>query len=1062
MKKYAAVILTVIMCLSVLPFTGNAFSKATLTLDPNGGSFTAGTIESYVGETVDLDGKLPKKDGMVFRGWAYSKEDADKGNIAFAADETLTVPGTATLYASYSYTVTLRPGPEGWGSAKTLYKYPDADLELCCSKSEIYNQYKMAPGKNTFTDQRVFIEWNTRYDSNTSRGTGDAYHGAYTKNENATLYAIWGFKIFYNADGGIFPSTGTGLYKTYVANYDGSNYKNPKTLYGNFGFPDGEHGVPAPVKQGCTLAYIKDNGYAFLLLTNSGATVNQNTRIFTTETASQNLTIPPTGGSMTWSQFHTTVDDNGDPAVEFYAAWQPSITYDANGGTGGRTDRLSIDYGNMYKYEPYVFKSAAQAGVSRSGYTFTGWNTDPNGNGISLPVGTVISQLSSSDSFTFYAQWKANETPVNVTITFNANGGTGGPTSLSGKSGEKINLGGSVPTRVGFEFLGWSTNALANTATYLPNNSYSFNSSVTLYAVWAVHENHDYQLISYDKETCAQPGTKTYVCTVCGQMNTETIPATGNHDWVAFGHPSTCGEYGETYFRCSVCDTVVGPIITDPTGEHDYAEYSSTPASCTENGSVTYKCSVCGDEYTDQVPALGHDSGTWTVTDEADCVNAGRESLICGRCGDVLNTREIPALGHSWGEWSVVIQPTTSSSGLKTRSCLRCDATEEQTIPVLTSGVDWSVEGYILVIRNANNINTIRLAPGVWTTSDEIRNAPGMLTYNTALIAANTDENGVLRIDLLHEGEFSMWVRYNDQTSYTISDIKVNPSGITPYISEINGITVKISDLSSDVYDIFIAGGHYTTYRECNDNKIVRLTETDLTDEAQTTNYGRTINYAIDYRNVSEDGRYTVCVRYKSERKAEISWFDIEYPTPEVLLNGLQITVTGLENIRNIRIAPGEYATASEVKRAEGVRIFSKNDRTLRDVADKGYRYTIQCRNDGPYTLSIEYIGGYAVVTTVNVKHLSPSVTLNADNSVTFGNLDGLYIIRYAPGVITAQSAFKSAEGNRYFRESDVTQDGTVTTDALSGVWSFMIQYTEESYNILSIDLSTGIITTIK
>ncbi len=937
MKKIVVVLMSALMCAGSFTLNGNARGQVTINLHANGGALAVDKITAYEGEKVSLAAADPHKDGMVFRGWAYSREEADRGELAFGAEDEVDAIRGRDLYAAYSYTVTLKPGPEGWGNAKTLYKYPDADLELCHSKSVIYSQYGMAPGKGTLSDQRVFIEWNTAYNSTTSRGTGTRYYEAYTENANATLYAIWGFKIFYNADGGVFPSTGTGLYKTYVANYDGSNYQNPKTLYGNFGFPDGQHGVPAPVKEGCTLAYIKNNGYAFLLLYSTDGPVDMNTRIFTTETASQNLTIPPTGGAMPWSSFHTTTDPNGDPAVEFYAAWQPSITYNANGGTGGRTDRLEIAYGNMYKYENYTFKSDKQAGVSRSGYQFLGWNTAPDGSGVSLPVGTVISQLLSSDSYTFYAQWKP-EGAQPVTISYNANGGTNAPASQNGFTGEAVTLSSTVPQRIGFTFKGWGVSSDAAEASYQPGESYVFNSSVTLYAVWEEHVIHSFEVVTYIPETCEG------------------------------------------------------------------------------NGYRFYQCSGCGYKYMETVPPAGHD----------------------------------------WSEWSVVTEPTETETGLEARVCRRCGAREENEIPVVIPGVRWTLDGYDLLILNAASVDVVRLAPGIWTTSDEIRNAPGLLTYNSALIARNTDPEGNLRIDLLREGVYSIWVRYLSGKSFVVSEITVDPANITPYVSSISGITVKISDLTSDVKDIFIASGDLSTYRECSDNKIVRLTSTDLSDENQTSDYGRTVTYAIDYRNVSPDGDYTVCVRFNSGREAEFSHFHIDYPQPGVTVNGLQITVGGLQNIRNIRIAPGVYSTAGEVKRAEGVRVFSKNDKTLKNVADNGYVYTIQCRVDGPYTLSIEYIGGYAVVTTADVAHIVPDVTPNADGTVTFGSLEELYVIRYAPGLIVNQSDFKSAPGNRYIKPADISPDGTVTTPILTGVWSFMIQYREESYSILSVDLSDG------
>ena len=389
-----------------------------------------------------------------------------------------------------------------------------------------------------------------------------------------------------------------------------------------------------------------------------------------------------------------------------------------------------------------------------------------------------------------------------------------------------------------------------------------------------------------------------------------------------------------------------------------------------------------------------------------------------------------------------------TETGLRTRTCTRCGEVETEVIPVVTSGVNWEVDDYDLIIHNASNIDIIRLAPGYLTTSSEIRNAPGLRTFSSALVASLTDENGDLRIDLINEGEYSMWVRFKDQKSEIVNRIIVNPAEISPYVSDINGITIKIDGISSDVKDIFLAPGTLSTYRECNDNKIVRLYNLEGK---------RSVTYAIDYRNISVDGDYTMCVRYNSTgRGPEFSYFHLDYPQPEVTVHGLQITISGLQNIRTVRIASGVYTTASDVKKAPDVRLFSKNDKTLRDVANSNYTYTIQCKNDGNYTLSIEYIGGYIEIRTVNVRHLEPTVEIKSNKTITFGDLDDLNIIRFAPGKITTQGAFKRTAGNKYFKAKDIAADGTVTTPVLSGVWSFMIQYNELSYTIFTYDFDNN------
>ncbi|MBQ7160210.1 MAG: InlB B-repeat-containing protein [Clostridia bacterium] len=369
--------------------------------------------------------------------------------------------------------------------------------------------------------------------------------------------------------------------------------------------------------------------------------------------------------------------------------------------------------------------------------------------------------------------------------------------------------------------------------------------------------------------------------------------------------------------------------------------------------------------------------------------------------------------------------------------------------------LEWETDNYDLVIHDASDIEVIRLAPGVFDTLDEIRAAEGLRTFNTALILAGTDANGDLRIDLLSTGSFSMWVRLNDKRTFIVSDIKVEPERITPYVSSIEGITVRIEGLGSDIKDIFLAPGRLSTYRECSDSKIVRLTQSTFATPGRTSNYGRTINYVIDYRSVSASGDYTMCVRFNSGRETRFSYFHIDCPEPTVSVNGLQITVDGLRNIRNIRIAPGEYETAGDVKRAPGVRLFNKND-TLKHVDQTNYSYTIQCRDDGPYTLSIEYIGGYAVVATVDAERLVPTVTENGDGTLTFGDLDGLYIIRYAPGIVTAQGDFKKTPGNGFYKAADAAPDGTITTGVFSGKWSFMVQYNELSCTVFSYDFDLG------
>ena len=69
-------------------------------------------------------------------------------------------------------------------------------------------------------------------------------------------------------------------------------------------------------------------------------------------------------------------------------------------------------------------------------------------------------------------------------ITFNANGGSGSPSSQTKWYGESLTLSSTKPTKTGYTFKGWSTSSSATSATWSAGGKYTRNESNTLYAVW--------------------------------------------------------------------------------------------------------------------------------------------------------------------------------------------------------------------------------------------------------------------------------------------------------------------------------------------------------------------------------------------------------------------------------------------------------------------------------------------------------------------------------------------------------------------------------------------------
>lgn len=73
--------------------------------------------------------------------------------------------------------------------------------------------------------------------------------------------------------------------------------------------------------------------------------------------------------------------------------------------------------------------------------------------------------------------------PTTYTLSYNANGGSGAPSSQTGSG--NITLSSVKPSRSGYTFLGWATSSSATTAQYQPGASFNLNSNKTLYAVWS-------------------------------------------------------------------------------------------------------------------------------------------------------------------------------------------------------------------------------------------------------------------------------------------------------------------------------------------------------------------------------------------------------------------------------------------------------------------------------------------------------------------------------------------------------------------------------------------------
>lgn len=71
-------------------------------------------------------------------------------------------------------------------------------------------------------------------------------------------------------------------------------------------------------------------------------------------------------------------------------------------------------------------------------------------------------------------------------VTYNANGGSGAPSTQTKYYGKTLTLSSTKPTRTGYTFQGWSTSSTGSVE-YNAGGSYTGNKAITLYAVWKIN-----------------------------------------------------------------------------------------------------------------------------------------------------------------------------------------------------------------------------------------------------------------------------------------------------------------------------------------------------------------------------------------------------------------------------------------------------------------------------------------------------------------------------------------------------------------------------------------------
>ncbi|MSW17707.1 MAG: hypothetical protein F2851_01975, partial [Actinobacteria bacterium] len=168
-----------------------------------------------------------------------------------------------------------------------------------------------------------------------------------------------------------------------------------------------------------------------------------------------------------------TFDSN--TALVLYAKWSSQITFSGNSNTGGSAPAAVTAIGS----NPATLATNS-GNLTRTGYTFAGWNSAADGTGTSYAVG--LNTFVATGDVTLYAQW-------NSSITYsdnNANGGTA-PASQTATGQKPLTLqtnSGSL-NRTNHAFVGWNTAADGSGTRYAAGaTNFVSSGNATLFAHW--------------------------------------------------------------------------------------------------------------------------------------------------------------------------------------------------------------------------------------------------------------------------------------------------------------------------------------------------------------------------------------------------------------------------------------------------------------------------------------------------------------------------------------------------------------------------------------------------
>ena len=382
------------------------YVSGTVQYNANGGSGAPSSQTKYFNQTLTLSSIIPTRTGYTFLGWSTSSTAT---SATYFAGSDFNIDANTTLYAIWrenTTTLTLNSSNSALISSGGSSKY----FTYTPATSGTYVIYSTSDA-----DTRVYL-----YDSSGSQLASDDDSGD-----------DFNFRLQYNMIAGT----------TY--RFEIKYYNSSKT--GTIPFNFGEvFSISYNANGGTGTLSLQNKDYGKALTLSTTKPTREGYTFLGWSTSSTATSATYSAGSSFTTNTNTTL----------YAVWKANnytISYNANGGTDAPSSQTKTHGTSL---------TLSTTKPTRTGYTFLGWSTSSTATSATYSAG---SSFTTNANTTLYAVWKANT----YTVSYNANGGTGTPSSQTKTYDECLALSYDQPTRDGYWFAGWATSSSSIIKTFI-------------------------------------------------------------------------------------------------------------------------------------------------------------------------------------------------------------------------------------------------------------------------------------------------------------------------------------------------------------------------------------------------------------------------------------------------------------------------------------------------------------------------------------------------------------------------------------------------------------------